>query len=126
MKRLDIIIIVLMVTIALASLGFYKWNSSRNYDEKYVEISVKGEHFKTILLTDKTNRETFTINTDLGTNIVVIENGEVAIIQADCQDDLCVKDGFIKNPGEMVVCLPNKVVVEIKGQSTSQVDELSY
>lgn len=126
MKRLDIIIIVLLVTISLVSLGIYKWNSSRDYEEKFVEISVDNELFKKIPLNDNVKDETFTISTDLGTNIVVIENGKVGISDADCPDKLCVKDGFISNPGEMLVCLPHKVVVEVKGQRVSEVDELSY
>jgi len=125
MKRLDIIIIVLIVSISLVSFGYYKWSLNKSYDEKEIEISVKGELFKTIHF-NNTERQTITINTDLGTNYVVIEDGKVGISDADCPDKLCVKDGYISNPGEILVCLPNKVVIEIKGQQKAEFDEISY
>ncbi len=128
MKRLDIIIIVLMITISVTSLGIYKWYLNQAYDEKYLEISVKGEFFRKIPLEDDSKVETFNINTDLGINIVKIDNGRVGIVDADCPDELCIKDGFISQPGEMLVCLPNKLVLEIKGQkqAETELDELSY
>lgn len=128
MKRLDIIIIVLMITISIASLGIYKWYTNQVYGEKYLEISVKGELFKTLPLKEDSKEETLNINTDLGVNIVKISNGRVGIVDANCPDELCIKDGFISQPGEMLVCLPNKLVLEIKGQkqSETELDELSY
>lgn len=126
MKRLDIIIIVVIIIISIASLGILKISSNKNYDEKHVHISVDGKLVKTIPLDDTSKSEEFTVETDLGVNIIKVANGMVAIVEANCPDELCVKDGAISNPGEMVVCLPHKVVVEIKGYSKDEVDELSY
>lgn len=52
-----------------------------------------------------------------GSNILVIEDGEAYIREANCpgyQD--CVERGRICAVGETIVCLPNKVVVEIVGE----------
>lgn len=126
MKRLDIIIIAIIVIISIASLGILKISNDKNYEEKYVHISVDGELIKKIPLDTISNGEEFTVKTKLGVNIIKIENGMVGIIDADCPDKICVKDGPISKPGEMLVCLPHKVVVEIKGHSKAGVDELSY
>lgn len=126
MKRLDIIIIAIIVMISIISLGILKISNDKNYEEKYVYISVDGELIKTIPLHTISNGEEFTVKTKLGVNIIKIENGMVKIIDADCPDKICVKDGPISKPGEMLVCLPHKVVVEIKGHSKAGVDELSY
>jgi hypothetical protein len=37
--------------------------------------------------------------------------------QADCPDKLCVHQKAISATGETIVCLPNKVVVEIAGET---------
>lgn len=50
-----------------------------------------------------------------GTNLLVIEGGEAYIAEADCPDKLCVKSGKISLEGDRVVCLPNRVVIEIRG-----------
>ena len=52
-----------------------------------------------------------------GTNILVIEDGKAYIREATCpgyQD--CVEKGRISFVGESIVCLPNKLVVEIVGE----------
>lgn len=100
--------------------------TNKSYENKYIEISIDGKPFKTIELDNPSYKEEFTIKTELGTNIVKIENGEADIIDADCPDKLCVKDGSISKPGEILVCLPNKLVVEIKGQRNATIDQLSY
>lgn len=57
------------------------------------------------LYTDKT--------VDTGTNTVVIKNGAVYMESASCKNQICVATGKISKKGETIVCLPNKVVVEI-------------
>lgn len=51
---------------------------------------------------------------DTGTNVIVIKNGVVFIKNATCKNQICVKTGQISKKGESIVCLPNKVIVEIK------------
>lgn len=48
------------------------------------------------------------------TNKLIIKNGSVWIETASCPDELCVKQGKIRNAGQSIVCLPNRVVVEIE------------
>lgn len=51
---------------------------------------------------------------ELSGNTVVIENGEVYINSATCDNQICVKHQKISEKGERIVCLPNRVVVEIE------------
>lgn len=50
-----------------------------------------------------------------GHNKVVIAGGEVWMDSADCPDKLCVGQGRISRSGQTIICLPNKVMVTIKG-----------
>lgn len=59
---------------------------------------------------------------DLPHNKVIIKDGKVYMESADCPDHLCVKKGEIKYAGRSIVCLPNKVVVEISGAPADDVD----
>lgn len=47
-------------------------------------------------------------------NTVKIENGVVFMKSADCKNQICVKTGKISKSGETIICLPNKVIVEIE------------
>ena len=48
-----------------------------------------------------------------GTNILVIEGGRAYMKDADCPDKLCIHQGKKSRDGERIVCLPNRVMVEI-------------
>lgn len=124
LKPLDIVIIIILIVIALGSSAIPYINSHKSYNSKYVEIEVKGKLFKKLPL-DNNSSEKITVETDLGTNVIEISNGKVRVIDADCPDKICIQDGAISTPGSMLVCLPHKVVVQIKGQNT-EADDLSF
>ena len=67
---------------------------------------------------DLTKNQTIT----LAHNKVVIEDGKVRMESADCPDHLCVKKGEKSYAWQSIVCLPNKVVVEIEGAPQGDVD----
>lgn len=50
-----------------------------------------------------------------GTNILVIEDGAAYLIEANCPDHLCVKQGKINKNGQTITCLPNKLTVTVYG-----------
>lgn len=79
---------------------------------KNVQIRVSGEVVATLPLSKNT---TYEIQGMGGTNLLVIQEGEAWIEQASCPDGLCVKTGHIRQSGQSVICLPNRVVVEIVG-----------
>ena len=51
---------------------------------------------------------------DTGTNVIEIKDGVVFVKSASCKNQVCVNTGKISKKGESIVCLPNKVIVEIK------------
>ncbi len=51
---------------------------------------------------------------ELDGNTVEIKNGCVDVTKADCKNQICVKHKKISKKGESIVCLPNRVIVEIK------------
>ena len=51
---------------------------------------------------------------ELSGNTVVIENGYAVMESADCKNQICIASGKISKKGETIVCLPNKVTVQIK------------
>ena len=60
-----------------------------------------------------------------GSNTVVIEGGCCRVSEADCPDRLCVDQGGIHRQGEMIVCLPHRVVISVAGGGGSEVDAVS-
>ncbi len=56
---------------------------------------------------------------------LVIHDGRAFITDAECPDKLCVHQRAISKQGETIVCLPNKVVVEVIGGEKGEVDAVA-
>jgi hypothetical protein len=61
----------------------------------------------------------------LGTTRVEIVGNGVRVLDSPCPHKLCVKSGSISRSGETLVCLPNRVVIRIKGKGEPSVDAVS-
>lgn len=48
---------------------------------------------------------------------LVVEDGQVYILDSDCPTQICVNSGKIKMVGERIVCTPNKLTVTIEGEN---------
>ncbi|MDU5363118.1 MAG: NusG domain II-containing protein, partial [Finegoldia magna] len=70
----------------------------------------------------------YKIDNKYGHNVVHIHGYSVSITESDCPDKLCMLKGKIDKPGDVIVCLPNKLVVEIKAnkQNKDDIDVVNY
>ena len=61
---------------------------------------------------------------DMTINGVVIEvaAGKARVTDSLCRDKLCVHAGWLERPGDVAVCLPQRVIVEIRGAARNGVD----
>jgi len=57
----------------------------------------------------------------LGNTNVVIQDGEVFVTESPCRNKICIRTGRIAHTGQLIVCVPNKVVVRVIGK-----EELPY
>lgn len=60
-----------------------------------------------------------------GSNILQIKNGKASMIEADCPDKLCVHQRAISRNHENIICLPNRVIVEVQSVSESTLDAMT-
>jgi len=58
-------------------------------------------------------------------NLIVIEDGYVYMKEANCKNQVCVLHKPINKVGQQIVCLPNKIVIEIKNSDNNDIDSLS-
>lgn len=128
MTKGDKILIIMIVIISLTSMVITK-SKAIGSNEKYVSIQVNGEEIKKILFDKSVIGKTIPIDTEYGYNLVEIGDGKVRVIEADCPDKVDVKQGYISLPNELIVCLPNRLVIEIKGSEeieTEIIDHISH
>ena len=64
-------------------------------------------------LSGKENIQRIEIPGKVGKCILVIHDGNADMESADCPNQICVHHSAISHTGETIVCLPNKVVIEV-------------
>lgn len=127
LKKLDIVIIVLLICLSFTPHLIFAKTWSKDYSSTYANIKISGKVYKDIPLSSTYGEKTFVIDTDHGKNTITIKGDTIQIVEADCHDDLCVKQGAICKVGQSVICLPHELIIEIKGEESSDSDIiLSY
>lgn len=104
---LDIILTLFVIIISVFVMLF---NINSDAGTKAV-VSINEETVVVLKLSDNQIKR---IETDNGYNIVVIQNGVCTVTEADCRDGICVKHSAINKIGQSIVCLPHKLIIEIK------------
>lgn len=116
-RKSDIIIIAVIILAAAGSLLFRHLVSS---ERCIANISVNEKTISVIDLS-KTEDGEFKLKEIQGP-VFEIKDGKIRIKSSDCKNQICVNTGFIASPGETIVCLPKKLVIEIKdGKALSSV-----
>ncbi len=105
-NRADIILIALLVILPLSVFIITALTAP---DGAGVRIYVDGELVREISLESEGE---YPIGDG---NVIAVESGKVHMKHADCPDGLCMRQGRISRTGERIVCLPNRVMVEIVG-----------
>lgn len=85
----------------------------------YAEIWQDNQLVERVALTDDTDR---TIDLD-GHNVIVLSGKSARMVSADCRDQVCVRTGMLTRAGQVAVCLPNRVVLKIVGE-TGEIDAI--
>ena len=106
-------LILIAVVLAVAG-GFYLGNRVLGRQPAaFVEITIDGTVVKELDLSQ--NAELVIDSPGGGTNTLMIEGGTVRVTDASCPDKLCMHQGKINESGEMIVCLPNRMIAKIVG-----------
>lgn len=50
-------------------------------------------------------------------NVIRVEDGAVYMLEANCRDGLCIRQGKMKNAAKTIVCLPHNLVVQLTGEA---------
>ena len=102
----DIILILSLILVAVAAIVTIRFAADSG--DRAV-VSVDGERVLEVGLWEYGE---YPING--GTNTLVIGEEGAFISHASCPDGLCIRQGVISLSGERIVCLPNRVIVEIR------------
>lgn len=109
MKKKDYIFLI--AVLVLGGILWFIFRPADTGEQATVRITVDGQIYGEYALDE--NQEIAIGNT----NVCVIEDGSVYMKSADCPDQICVKTKPIHTRSGSIICLPNKVSVEIVGST---------
>ena len=70
---------------------------------------------KLVEQTNLRSARTLTVAGPLGNTLIEIQPGRARVARDPSPRQLCVKQGWLSRAGEVALCLPNQVSVEIRG-----------
>ncbi len=113
-KKADILLFIAILVIG----GLISWWSlGGNLDGDKVLITADGKTFGIYSLYDDRQVD---VTIDGHTNYITIKDGHVAMSYSTCKNQVCTHTGAISRIRDTIVCLPNKVVVEIISENPKQ------
>ncbi|QRN86340.1 NusG domain II-containing protein [Clostridia bacterium] len=117
LNRWDLGLILLILVVALS---LFVWQQRQPDNASQVRVSIDGT---TSYLLNLSQDQVQSYDTMFGSITVEIKDGQVRVLQSSCDEQICVHQGFIHEPGASIVCIPNRTIVECLG--TTQYDGVS-
>lgn len=112
--------VLLLSGVLAVSLALCLWLYRPREGATRAEIWSGGELVQTVELRID---QSLVVEHGGGRNVVTVEQGRIAVTEADCPDGYCMRRGFCAG-GVPIVCLPNRLTIRFVGGS-SQVDAVA-
>ncbi len=109
LQKRDVILAAAILLLAAAAFGISHY--IRRTPAAIAQVSVDGAVVETLDLSKDT--EITVTSSNGGTNHLIIQDGTAWISEASCPDKVCVHQGKVSLNGELIVCLPNRVIAKI-------------
>lgn len=119
-NKYDIALIAVIVVVSVLILIYGAFNTidkGKKIAYVYSDNKLVGEY----TLTEDYETE-FKVEVNSGYNTVHIQDGSVWIDDASCPDKVCLYQGKISKDGEIIVCLPNRLMIQIEDNTNTDND----
>lgn len=124
MKKNDIILTGVLLVCAFVVYGVVTLYSANSTKDAEAVVLIDGEEYGRYPLDEDITEKIQPA--DGSYNVLEIRDGKAEITEATCPDKICVNHRPVNKQGESLVCLPNKVVVEIQNGEKPEVDGTTH
>ena len=111
--KTKVIVLLLIAAVAVSAAVLLLRGGSA--PSPVARITRDGVLLEEIDLTTVDQPYTLTFEDESGRNVVTVEQGRIRVSEADCPDRVCVNQGWISDGTVPIVCLPHRLMIEIKG-----------
>ncbi|NLK07582.1 MAG: NusG domain II-containing protein [Firmicutes bacterium] len=107
-------LIIYTVLIAIFALGTAITVSGNKTAASVAVVTSDGQEVHRVDLKKVKAPYEFTVELGGGHyNTIRVENGRIRVIEASCPDQIDVKQGWISLPYQSIICLPNRLLINI-------------
>lgn len=106
-KKADIVLLIVILAVGIP-MSVLSLTAGTGGDK--VKISTDGQVYGVYPLNEDCEID---VTEDGHTNHITIKDGQVSMSYSTCLNQVCVNTGAISRTKDAIVCLPNRVVVEI-------------
>lgn len=112
----------LLVAVAAAAVGL---SLPALWQGGFAERAIIRQDGRIVADVDLHGRRELLVPGPLGTTQIVVEPGRARVVADPGPRQYCVRQGWLSRPGEIAICAPNRVSLQITGR-TKAYDSLSY
>ncbi|EHN58149.1 NusG domain II-containing protein [Oenococcus kitaharae] len=121
-KPLDLIIVVFLIFASFIPVGIFSYQEGIKQSAGAQEVLTavvthKGQVVRKIRLTGHRGVTKYRFTNGKAYDVIVATGNEVRVIEANCPDQICVHHAPIDQAGQSIVCLPHKLIIEVKSGS---------
>ena len=113
----SLIILMSLVFIIFSFKTFWHFETG-----SVVQVNFKGETYGNFSLFQ--DKKISLIGKE-GESVIEIKDGQARLKSAPCRNQYCIQQGWISFTGQMLICIPNEISIEILGK-TKAYDSLNY
>ncbi|MBQ7956838.1 MAG: NusG domain II-containing protein [Clostridia bacterium] len=118
--KTDLLIIAAVVVLIVISFVVKNFSG----ENLVAEIYFDGKVIESVNLSQKEEKEIVTGSN--GETVIKAKDGKIFFTSSCCPDKVCVKSGKLEKNGDFASCLPEKVVVKVRGEKNDNIDAIVY
>jgi len=114
--------VIIGVLLIIAGIGLLL-NLQRNLSKGVSVTIVYRNHLLYRLPLNKD--QSLSVRGDSGGLVLQIKGGKVWVSQSRCPHKICMHMGKISRPGQLIVCVPNRIIISIIGPENPTFDVIT-
>lgn len=114
MSKSDLLYLFIFILISIAVLFLVLlFNDGKGTE---IIIEAKDTVIKEIPIKEYKNNKSkiYYIEGEIGISKVEVKDGKVRMLESPCPNKICVDTNWIEKPGEIIACIPNKIIIRIR------------
>ncbi len=125
LKKGDALIGIVLVSLVLVSFGGLKAYKHFFGSSGHIAVIIQdGRVLRSMNLDSDLVAETIKVDGKYK-HLIIVEPGRIRFSEADCPGRICVRTGWLEEAGDTAVCIPDKIIIKVRGRADS-IDAISY